>query len=291
MCVAGNKSGNRTGHRETAGNQYFRCFVRAAVFCDLLSGKLYRLRCLAQNIGPRTRGGSGKKLVVALLGSRAFRSGGLNCKRQACNDQKTAKEQPCQPMARTLNINVCEHLRQNWQLSLTPLQEWWQIGPDPTRFQVRLSSRLRKDVEKRIHELPLRLEYRSAGTWRFLIQKERRTGRIFPTFRYGLRGRSIIARCCPVYEVRWLSGRKRRTRNAVCQQWYLGFESLTHLHRQSRPDVQPDSGLTGVPSRPARHHFLTPTGLRAVANRRSLRDNRFVRAGKFISICFRQATG
>ena len=41
----------------------------------------------------------------------------------------------------------------------------------------------------------------------------------------------MIATRCPVYEVRWLSGRKRRTRNAVCQQWYLGFESLTHLHR------------------------------------------------------------
>lgn len=55
---------------------------------------------------------------------------------------------------------------------------------------------------------------------------------IFDRPQYGLRGRAMIARCCPVYEVRWLSGRKRRTRNAVCQQWYLGFESLTHLHRQ-----------------------------------------------------------
>ena len=45
----------------------------------------------------------------------------------------------------------------------------------------------------------------------------------------------MIATRCPVYEVRWLSGRKRRTRNAVCQQWYLGFESLTHLHRQKAP--------------------------------------------------------
>ncbi|SBV32873.1 protein of unknown function [uncultured Sphingopyxis sp.] len=34
----------------------------------------------------------------------------------------------------------------------------------------------------------------------------------------------------PLSEESWLSGRKRRTRNAKCRQRYRGFESLTLLH-------------------------------------------------------------
>jgi hypothetical protein len=74
--------------------------------------------------------------------------------------------------------------------------------------------------------------------------------RFSATPRYGLQRCAMIARCCPVYEVRWLSGRKRRTRNAVCQRWYLGFESLTHLHRHSGFAVQPGSRLLGALSPP-----------------------------------------
>ena len=101
------------------------------------------------------------------------------------------------------------------------------------------------NIAKRVQKPPLQFEFWMAETTRFAFPSERMTERIFPTSRYGLRGRGMIATCCLVYEVRWLSGRKRRTRNAVCQQWYLGFESLTHLHRQIGLDVPPDSGLNG----------------------------------------------
>ncbi len=114
----GSKSGNHPGHRKMARDQYFGRVVRSAVFRNLFAGKLYRLGRLAQNISSGTSGGRRKKLAVFLISANAFRSGRLYCKRQACNDKQSAEEQSCHPMAIALKINVCDHLRQNWELSL-----------------------------------------------------------------------------------------------------------------------------------------------------------------------------
>src|SRR3546814_4036909 len=58
--------------------------------------------------------------------------------------------------------------------------------------------------------------------------RSRESGGNFAT--RGLHDRRTAARGVCLSEESWLSGRKRRTRNAKCRQRYRGFESLTLLH-------------------------------------------------------------
>src|SRR3546814_13714067 len=55
--------------------------------------------------------------------------------------------------------------------------------------------------------------------------RSRESGGNFAT--RGLHDRRTAARGVCLSEESWLSGRKRRTRNAKCRQRYRGFESLT----------------------------------------------------------------
>src|SRR3546814_19874268 len=75
--------------------------------------------------------------------------------------------------------------------------------------------------------------------------RSRESGGNFAT--RGLHDRRTAARGVCLSEESWLSGRKRRTRNAKCRQRYRGFESLTLLHFLISTHPRPSAESLGKP--------------------------------------------